>query len=103
MAKDANDKTEVGVNFALVSTTDTMGEGFPSFGVLVFATEKEAIQYAVQCILKHDPLAEYVEDEGVYTYGDEHYDQAVDLLAEWQSGLDTTEYFHVLPILKPDA
>lgn len=87
--------------FALVSTVDTMGEEFPGHCVMLFDTEREAIFHAVKCIVEHDDTVEYVEEEALWTMGEEHFDDAQDLLNAWQDGLDLTEFFHVLPVKGP--
>jgi hypothetical protein len=85
-------------NFALVSTVDTMGPEFPSHCVMLFDSEREALLYAMKCICEHDNEVKYVEDEGLWEVGEEHFDSAEDALEEWQSNLGPTEYFHVKPV-----
>ena len=85
-------------NFALISTVDTMGPEFPSHCVMLFDSEREAFLYAMKVICEHDKDVKYVEDEGLWEVGDEHYDSASDALDEWQCNLGPTEYFHVKPV-----
>lgn len=83
--------------FALVSTVDSIGDGFPSHCVFLFDSEKEAIEYAVELIVQYDD-AVGTPPSGGWTIDGEHYDNASDFLDEWQSKLDSVEYFHVKPV-----
>ena len=85
--------------FALVSTVDSMGKDFPSHCVMLFETERDAVQHAVKCIVEHDDRIKYVADEELWAWEDEHYENPDDLLDAWQNGLGTTEYFHVKPVV----
>lgn len=87
------------MKFALVSTVDSMGSEFPSHCVTLFETEREAIQYAVKCIVDLDESASYIEDEEVWTLGEDHFETPDDFLDAWQSSLDMCEYFHVKPVV----
>lgn len=84
-------------NFALVSTVDTIGDGFPCHCVMLFETEEAAIKHAV------DLIAEYDDSVSVgkcgWSIGKVHWDDPRDFLEAWQNYLDATEYFHVMPIV----
>ena len=86
--------------FALMSTVDTMVPDFPSHCVMLFETEREAVQYAVACIVLYDERTSYIPDEEVWTIGEDHFDSPDDFLDAWQSQLETTEYFHVKPVVE---
>lgn len=84
--------------FALVSTVDSMPEGFPSHCVILFGTEQEAVKYAADCIAKHDQSVEYYVEDNCWMMGYETWNNAQEFLETWQEALDTTEYFHVMPV-----
>lgn len=84
--------------FALVSTVDTMGPGFPCQEIFVFETKKEAVAFSVALITKHDSDVQWIEDECQWVYGDDHYEDPEDLLANWQEGLESVEFFHIFPV-----
>lgn len=86
--------------FALVSTTDTMGEGFPCHSVIVFDTEAEAIEHAISLLEKYD---DRIVVNGYWWLGTEQYSSAEELLEAWQDGLGLTEYFHIMPIAQKKA
>lgn len=82
--------------FALVSTVDTMGDGFPGHCVMLFETKEAAIQHAVDLILQHDKSIEANECRWI---GAEHWESAKKFLEDWQfMTLHPTEYFHVMPV-----
>lgn len=85
-------------SFALVSTVDSMPEGFPSHCVIIFSTEQEAVKYAVDCIAKHDQSVEYYVEDNLWTTGHDTWNDAQEFLEAWQEALDITEYFHVKPV-----
>jgi hypothetical protein len=88
-------------NFALVSTVDTMGEEFPGYRncVIVFDSEKDAILFAAKTIVKHDESTAHLESLGKwFIAGYNVFDDPEDFLDAWQTGLDSTEYFHVMPV-----
>lgn len=89
--------------FALVSTVDSMGPDFPSHCVMIFDTERDAVIHAAQCIVDQDEHATYIEDEGNWVMGEDHWDDPADFLEAWQEGLDALEYFHVKPVKAPVA
>jgi hypothetical protein len=86
--------------FALVSTVDTMGEGFPHHCVMLFDTREEAVASAVKIIEKHD---DRVLENGYWYLGTEQYQSSEELLEAWQDGLTMMEFFHVMPVEKPGA
>ncbi|KWX84193.1 hypothetical protein AXF24_13175 [Streptococcus pneumoniae] len=75
-----------------------MGPDFPSHCVMLFDTEREAVLYAVKCIVDNDENAKYVEEEALWTMGEDHWDSADDFLDAWQHGLDISEFFHFKPV-----
>jgi hypothetical protein len=90
-------------NFALVSTVDSMGEEFPSHCVMLFDTERDAILHAVKRIVACDPTTKYIEEEEVWTMGNDHWDEPNDFLEAWQDNLSPTEYFHIKPVVSVDT
>ena len=84
-------------NFALVSTVDTIGDGFPSHCVMVFETEEAAIIYAVVLIAEYDDSVSL--GMGGWSIGTETWTDAKKFLEAWQDNLGPTEYFHVKPIV----
>ena len=88
--------------FALVSTVDFVDDRFPSDCVMLFDSEREAIEYAVSLIVRNDDLASLDESENVWRFGEDPPDvfvDAWDLLQHWQQGLDAHEYFHVMAVV----
>lgn len=84
--------------FALVSTVDSMGPEFPGHCVMLFENLRDAYQFATELVAKHDNSFQYIPDEALWLVGDEHYECPEDALAEWQSNLGPTEFFHVMPV-----
>lgn len=82
--------------FALISTVDTIGDGFPSHCVMLFESEEEAVKHAVDLIVEYDDSVDV--NEG-WSIGTEHWDDAKEFLNDWQENLSITEYFHVKPVV----
>lgn len=97
--KKLNDEAGKVTKFALVSTVDSMGKGFPSHCVILFENERDALLYACKVIVEHDKSVQWLEDECQWLIDDEHYEDPADLLDCWQGGLDACEYFHVKPVV----
>ena len=87
-------------NFALVSTVDTMGDGFPCHCVMLFETEDAAIQHAVDLIAEHDAS---VDVNDGWSIGTEKWTDPKEFLEAWQDNLGPTEYLHVKPVLQVKA
>ncbi len=83
-------------NFALVSTVDTIGDGFPSHCVMLFETEDAAIRHAVDLIVEYDDSVDV--NEG-WSIGTEKWTDPKEFLKAWQDNLGPTEYLHVKPIV----
>ncbi len=83
--------------FALVSTVDTIGDGFPCHCVMVFDTEEAAVNHAVGLIAEYDDSVSL--GKGGWSMGDKTWDDPKEFLEAWQEGLDLTEFFHVKPIV----
>ena len=90
--------------YALVSTVDTLGPDFPSHCVIIFPTREEALKYAAEILVRYEHTdVTYDEEKGVWSIEDVDYEDVEDLINEWQLELDSTEYFHIMPIASEDA
>ncbi len=83
--------------YALVSTVDTIGDGFPCHCVMVFDTEEAAVNHAVSLIAEYDDSVSL--GMGGWTMGGHTWTDAKEFLQSWQESLDLTEFFHVKPIV----
>ena len=75
-------------NYAVINTVDTI-IGFPKRGVYVFGSRRHAVMWAAHIIREH------VHDGQVEALS------ADDVLDQFQSTLDSVEYFHVERVRKP--
>ena len=87
-------------NFALVSTVDTIGDGFPCHCVMLFETEEAAIRHAVDLIVEYD---DSVDVNDGWSIGTEKWTDPKEFLEAWQDNLGLTEYLHVKPVLPVKA
>ena len=88
-------------NFALISTVDTIGDGFPCHCVMLFETEEAAIQHAVDLIAEYDDSVSL--GKGGWSIDEETWSDPKEFLEAWQDNLGPTEYLHVKPVLPVKA
>lgn len=86
---------------ALVSTVHgsyDFSDQLPEGGrfVMVFPTEQDASDAAVAMLVEVHQVSRY--HGGGWLFDGQHYNSPQELLSDWQEGLASSEYFHVLPV-----